>query len=126
MQNKYTQGDRKLKKIQELKQVFSPVFHEDFRAMLDYSAQAYQGDDAFIVKHKKGKKEVSYEHITFEEFRHRVDCLGTAFLQRDFQGKRIAIIGKNCCEWMLAYFSTLCGLGKIGRASCRERVWQLV
>ncbi|MEY8365831.1 AMP-binding protein [Anaerovoracaceae bacterium 41-7] len=100
-----------MKKIQELKQVFHPVFHENFRALLDYSAQAYQGDDAFIVKHKKGKKEVSYEHITFEEFRHRVDYLGTAFLQRGFQGKRIAIIGKNCCEWMLAYFSTLCGLG---------------
>ncbi len=100
-----------MKKIKESKQVFAPVFHEDFRALLDYGASAYRGDDAFIVKHKTGKKEISYEHITFEAFRHQVDCLGTAFLQRGFLGKRIAIIGKNCCAWMLTYFSTLCGLG---------------
>ena len=104
------EGDPKLNAIKELKPVFSPALHQDFRELINYSASAYQGDDAFILKHKQGKT-VSYEHIKFEDFRDHVNFLGTGMLRRNFAGKRIAIIGKNRYEWMLAYFATLCGLG---------------
>lgn len=99
-----------MNRVKELKPVFDSVMHQDFRALINYGADAYQGDDAFIIKHKQGKN-ISYEHIKFENFRDHVNYLGTALLQKGFAGKRIAIIGKNCYEWMLTYFATLCGLG---------------
>ncbi len=97
-------------RVKELKPVFDCVLHQDFRELINYGAEAYRGDDAFIIKHKQGK-EVSYEHIKYEEFRDQVNNLGTALLKKGFAGKRIAIIGKNRYEWMLTYFATLCGLG---------------
>lgn len=99
-----------MNRVKELKPVFDSVLHQDFRALINYGADAYRGDDAFIIKHKKGK-DISYEHIKFEDFRDHVNDLGTALLDKGFAGKRIAIVGKNCYEWVLAYFATLCGLG---------------
>lgn len=99
-----------MNRVKELKPVFDSVLHQDFRALINYGAEAYKGDDAYIVKHKQGK-DISYEHIKFEDFRDHVNDFGTALLQKGFAGKRIAIIGRNCYEWMLTYFSTLCGLG---------------
>lgn len=99
-----------MKKIDALKQRFQSAFHENLRDMMNYAADTYKGDTAFIVKHKQ-KKEVSYEYIPFEKFRDDVNSFGTAMLQRGWQGKRIAVIGKNRYEWMLGYFASQCGLG---------------
>ena len=101
-----------MKQIKPLKQIYSPVFHRDFRELLDYSAAAWPEDDAFIVKHNQGRsKDPVYEHISYYGFRQRVNHLGTAMLSRGWQGKRIAIIGKNRVEWMESYFAVLCGIG---------------
>ncbi len=101
-----------MKKIRELKQIYNPVFHRDFRELLDFGAARWPDDDAFIVKHKQGRgKEPVYEHITYYGFRQRVNHLGTAMLARGWQGNRIAIIGKNRVEWMESYFAVLCGIG---------------
>lgn len=50
-----------MNRVKELKPVFDSVLHQDFRALINYGADAYRGDDAFIIKHKKGK-DISYEH----------------------------------------------------------------
>lgn len=42
-------------KIGELKSVFSPVRHENLRALLRYSAESFGEDDAFILKQKTEK-----------------------------------------------------------------------
>lgn len=99
-----------MKKIAELKRRFQPAFHENLRDMMNYAAENYRGDTAFIIKHKV-KKEVSYDYIKFENFRDDVNALGAALLHRGFLGKRIAIIGKNRYEWVLGYFASQCGLG---------------
>ena len=99
-----------MKKIDALKQRFQPAFHENLRDMMNYAADTYKGDTAFIIKHKQ-KKEISYEYIPFEKFRDDVNGFGTAMLQKGWQGKRIAVIGKNRYEWMLGYFASQCGLG---------------
>lgn len=98
-------------KNKQLIPIYKSVFHRDFREMLDYIADAYKGRDAFIVKHKVNK-EISYEHIKFEEFKDHVNHLGAGLLNRGLKGKRIAIMGKNRYEWVVAYFATLCGIGK--------------
>ena len=43
-------------RIGELKKVFTPVRHENLRALLQYSAREFAGDDAFIIKTKRGKE----------------------------------------------------------------------
>lgn len=100
-----------MKEIKHTKPVFEAAFHKDFRDLINYGADTYRGDDAFIVKHKLNKKDISYEHIKFENFRDHVNYLGTAMLKKGYLGKRIAIIGKNRYEWMLGYFAALCGIG---------------
>ena len=74
-----------MNRVKELKPVFDSVLHQDFRALINYGADAYRGDDAFIIKHKKGK-DISYEHIKFEDFRDHVNDLGTALLDKGFAG----------------------------------------
>ena len=78
--------------------------------MLNYAATAYRGDDAFILKKKNGG-DVTYKHIKFEEFLDDVNALGTGLMKRGLLDKRVAIIGKNRYEWVLAYFAVLCGGG---------------
>ena len=97
-------------RIGELKKIFTPTRHENLRALLRCSAREFAGDDAFIIKTKKGK-EFSYEHISFADFYKRANLLGTALMLRGMQGKRVAIIGKNREEWMESYFAVLGGLG---------------
>ena len=98
-------------RIKQLNAVYESVFHEDFRALMNYSALHYKNGSAFIVKEKKGRKDFTYKYITFEDFRSEVNWLGTAMTQRNWVGKRIAIIGKNRYEWMQSYFAALCGIG---------------
>ena len=54
-------------RIGELKKVFTPVRHENLRALLQYSAREFAGDDAFIIKTKRGYKQITgiYENGRF-------------------------------------------------------------
>ena len=99
-----------MREIPCLTPVYKAQLHENFREMLNYAATAYRGDDAFILKKKNGG-EVTYKHIKFEEFLDDVNALGTGLMKRGLLDKRVAIIGKNRYEWVLAYFAVLCGGG---------------
>ncbi len=85
--------------------------HADFRELLNSSADKYGDKDAFIIKHKKSRKEFTYESISFNQFRNDINCFGTGMMEQGLMGKRIAIIGKNRYEWVLGYFAAVCGLG---------------
>lgn len=99
-----------MKDNRHLTPIRESISHRDFREMLKYAADAYRGDDAFIIKHKE-QNDVSYEHIRYEDLFAHVNALGTAMLKRGYKGKRIALLGKNRYEWMLGYFASLCGIG---------------
>lgn len=100
-----------MKTIKQLEPIYDSVFHEDMRELMNYSAKEFKEETAFIIKHKTGRKDFTYEYITFENFRNHVNALGTAMVKHGWAGKRIAIFGKNRYEWMLGYFATLCGIG---------------
>ena len=100
-----------MKKLAEMKCLYPAKFHENLRAMVNYAAETYGTDTAFIIKHKVKGADPVYEHKTFIELRDNVNQLGTAFLKRGFQGKRIAVTSKNRYEWMVSYFATLGGIG---------------
>ena len=102
-----------MKKLKQLKPAFNPdsIEYRDLREMLNGSAKKFPSHTAFIIKHKKSKTEVEYEHVTFERFRDDVYAFGTGMLKAGFAGHTVAISGKNSYPWMQSYFAVLCGVG---------------
>lgn len=85
----------------------------NFREFIDYIAKAYGEKTAFKLKKKGPGKEVSYREISYTELRREIYALGAALVNHGLNGKRIALIGNNCYEWILVYLSVLCSGGKI-------------
>ena len=82
----------------------------DLRALLNRSVEHYGDRAAYLVKNRPGG---SYEPITYREFRSDVTKFGTALLDLELQGKKIAVIGENRYEWVVTYLATTCGVGII-------------
>jgi len=98
--------------LKNLKQIYTDNRqYRDMRDLINSSATHYGNNVAFVIKHKKNRKEFNYEEITYNRFRDETIYFGTALLKEGHAGKRIAVIGKNRYEWMIAYFSTLSGVG---------------
>jgi len=89
--------------------------YDDMRGLLDGMTEQYGDDACFIIKTRRGtrKAPAEYKRISFRQQREDVDAFGAALLRLGLKGKRLAIIGKNRYEWMLAYYSFMCGLGVI-------------
>lgn len=100
-----------MKKLPEMKCLYPAKLHENLKDMINYVAEEYTTDTAFIIKHKVKGGDPTYEYKTFIDLRDNVNQLGTAFLRRGFKGKRIAVTSKNRYEWMVSYFATLGGIG---------------
>lgn len=86
--------------------------HENIRELINYACEHYGEKDAFILKHKKGKQ-VSYEHISYNEFKSDIVNFATYLNKQGFADKRIAIIGDNSYQWLVAYFAAVCGIGVV-------------
>lgn len=86
---------------------------EKYDIVRDYifsSIEKREKNKAFIVKHIiDGKKE--YEDITYKRFGKEIKELGTGLINLGYENKKIAIIGKNCYEWVLSYVSIISGVG---------------
>ena len=57
--------------------------------------------------------EIDEETITYSNFKHMVDSLGTCLVDMGLKDKRIAIIGKNSMDWEVSYLAVSCGTGII-------------
>ena len=80
------------------------------RDYLNRAIKKFAKNNAFIIKNKKGK-DVKYTNISYERFGKEMKSLGTALINLGLENKRIAIIGKNCYEWVLGFAATLSGVG---------------
>ena len=83
---------------------------DTIREYINRGIKKYKNNTAFIIKHQKDKN-VEYEKITYKKFEEDVNNLGTGLINLGFENKRIAIIWKNCYEWVLSYITTLVGVG---------------
>lgn len=100
---------------------YPPVDYKNLREIILDCTEKYAEKDVFIIKNKapKGVKwddlpeEEKYTHIKFKEMRRHINSLGTALIAKGFKGHRIAVIGKNCYEWILAYYATVMGTGLV-------------
>lgn len=80
------------------------------KEMLENSGNEFAERTAFVIKHKEGKN-VNYENITYEKFVREVNSLGTALIDMGYKDRKIAVIGKNRYEWVLAYSAIIGGVG---------------
>jgi len=82
----------------------------DLRDMLVSSVHLYSEKDAYLVKRVKGGE---YEPIKYRQVLQEVNALGTALIDMGLAGTKIAVIGENSYEWVLAYLAVACGVGVI-------------
>lgn len=82
----------------------------DLKEMLISSAHLYSEKDAYLVKRVKGGE---YEPIKYRQVLQDVNALGTALIEMGLSGEKIAVIGENSYEWVLAYLAVTCGVGVI-------------
>lgn len=94
-----------------MKSSVKPEF-KNLKEMIKKSVENYGDNIAYRIKHKEGKK-VTYQDITYKEYSKDINALGTAFYDKGFKNKRIAVISKNRYEWIVSYLATVNGTGII-------------
>lgn len=80
----------------------------DIKHMIETSAELYGDHTAFYQKMEKGGP---YKTVSYTEMLDMVNGLGTALIEAGLKGKRIGVIGDNCCQWAISYLAALCGTG---------------
>lgn len=72
------------------------------------SVALYGNQDAFLIKHKV-KEKIEYENITYTKMLEDINSLGTCLYSMGLKDKRVAVIGKNRYEWVIANLANLLG-----------------
>ena len=72
-----------------------------FREIVNHVAKEFGKKTAFQIK----KSEGVYEEISFALFEEHYYRLCTEFINRNLLGKKIAVSGANCYEWVLCYLA---------------------
>ena len=93
--------------MKEIKEFKSKEFN-NIKEIIYNSAKEYNKKTAFIIKNKK-EKEVSYTNISYNKLLEDVNSFGTALYSLGLKEKRVAIIGKNRYEWIIAHLGNLLG-----------------
>lgn len=73
----------------------------NFKDMLYRSGDIYRSRTAFKVKDENG----NIKSVTYEEFKNDIVYVGTCLLEKGFENKRIAVIGKNSYKWCVSYLA---------------------
>ncbi len=83
---------------------------KNLKELVNYGAENYGKSPAFLVKDKPGGP---YREVSFISFRNDINNLGTALLDMDLAGAKIALIGENRYEWVVSYLAVVNGVGVI-------------
>ena len=92
------------------RKLYDAVKFDTIRDYINSAIKKFANNNAFILKKKENGK-VHYTNIPYTRFGNEIKAFGTALINLGLENKRIAIIGKNCYEWVLSFVSTLCGVG---------------
>ncbi len=98
--------------MNNLEAVYSAPKFDLIKDYINDAVEKYGDNDAFVLKEKAGG-EVFYRHISYNLFAKQFRDLGSGLLKLGLGGKRIAVIGANCYEWLLTYVAVVCGVGVI-------------
>ena len=92
----------------ETKAIYEATEFKSVKDIILNCAKVYKDTTAFVIKHKDNDK-VEYENISYNKMVEDIYGLGTELFSLGFEGKRIAVIGKNRYEWVLAHVTNLFG-----------------
>ena len=99
---------KKRLKEKDLRRILEAKEFRNIKDIIYNSAKVFKEQIAFVIKHKDGDN-VEYENVTYKRLLEDVNKLGTAFYAMKLKAKRIAIIGRNRYEWVLAHLANLLG-----------------
>lgn len=77
---------------------------DNFRELVEHCAE--DNPDGAAFRWLDGDTEVQR---TYAEFKSDIECLGTYLYYNGFKKARIAVIGENSYEWILAYYTAVIG-----------------
>jgi len=80
--------------------------YKNFGELICDMAKKYCDKPAFIIKNKEAGK-VTYTNISYIKLEQDVRAFAKAIELKGLSGKRIAVIGKNCYQWMVAMLGTV-------------------
>lgn len=83
---------------------------QDLKEIMDFVAEKYGKNTAFIYKTPDRKDRVE---ITYSKFREDMDTIGAFLISRGLKGKRIVVIGPNSYTWLAAYYGIVINVGVV-------------
>ena len=86
-------------------QIYQADEIQDFRELLNRSAEKYPNNVAYKFKENLGKPNQNVVNKTYKEVKEEVVALGTKLLDMGLEGKKIAVIGNNRYEWCESYLA---------------------
>ena len=85
----------------------------DLRELIRYGANSYGQNTAFKIKVASSPEGNTYEEKTYRDFFRDMERLGSALTKRCQKGDRVAIVGRNSYNWILADVTIACGIGVV-------------
>lgn len=93
-----------------MKKLYEVDNYTDLKDMINKNVIKFGERPAFLQKDLKGG---DYNHISYHQFYDDVNSLGTALLDMNLKDEKIAVIGENCYDCVVAYYATVCGVGTV-------------
>lgn len=82
---------------------------DNIKEVIYNSVNLYRNNVAFVTKIKNEDGSIKYINHTYQDFLNDVNSFGTALYKLNLKGKRIAVLGRNRYEWVVAHVSNLFG-----------------
>lgn len=98
--------------MKKLEPIYPAAEYPLIKDYINDAIEKYGDNDAFVIKEQAGGQ-IFYRHISYSLFGKQLRDFGSGLLKLGLGGKRIAVIGANCYEWLLTYISVVCGVGLI-------------
>ncbi len=89
--------------IDEKEAVYMPTVTE----YIDYACKKYAKKCAFVIKEKSALGKYVFRDVTYEKMHEDIHALSESMIARDMCGKKVAILGTNCYEWVITYISIM-------------------
>ncbi|MCI8699858.1 MAG: AMP-binding protein [Clostridia bacterium] len=81
---------------------------KDIKEIIYASVKRFSSNIAFTTKIKKGEK-VTYKNTTYKELLEDINGFGTSLYNIGLKKERVAILGRNRYEWVVAHLANLLG-----------------
>lgn len=84
---------------------------KNFKDLINQSVELYGDKPVFKFKKRMYKKDekIEFDILTYKEFKHEIDCFGTALNSLGLEKERVALLTKNRYEWNVVYYAVTTG-----------------